>query len=176
MMFDDDELSEKPGNQPHTKRIGREIAMQYLFRCELRNELPDATTFDLFFDQIKEEHGLKDNRTGRKAREYAEKLYLAVALNAEAIDAVIRQRIAIADWELERISHVDRNIMRVALAEMLYMEDIPPVVSINEAVEIARDYSGEDSGSFVNGVLNGVKDTLKRDPRSGKSVKKGESK
>ena len=58
--------------------------------------------------------------------------------------------------------------MRVAVAEMLYDEDVPPVVSIDEAVEIARDYSGETSGNFLNGVLNGIKNTLKRSPRGDK--------
>ena len=156
-MFDDD-CSEKPGPVPHAKRIGRELAMQYLFRCDMRHELPDAVTFGLFFDQIRAEHDLKENRLGRKAREYAEKLYLTVALNGEEIDATIRKRTE--NWDLERISLVDRNIMRIAVAEMLYMEDVPPVVSIDEAVGIARDYSGEEAGNFINGVLNGVKDTL----------------
>lgn len=146
--------------------------MQYLFRCDMRHELPDAVTFGLFFDQIRAEHDLKENRLGRKAREYAEKLYLTVALNGEEIDATIRKRTE--NWDLERISLVDRNIMRIAVAEMLYMEDVPPVVSIDEAVGIARDYSGEEAGNFINGVLNGVKDTLKRNPRGDRQPKGGQ--
>ena len=170
-MFDDD-CSEKPGPVPHAKRIGRELAMQYLFRCDMRHELPDAVTFGLFFDQIRAEHDLKENRLGRKAREYAEKLYLTVALNGEEIDATIRKRTE--NWDLERISLVDRNIMRIAVAERLYMEDVPQVVSIDEAVGIARDYSGEEAGNFINGVLNGVKDTLKRNPRGERQPKGGQ--
>ena len=138
----------------------------------MRHELPDAVTFGLFFDQIRAEHDLKENRLGRKAREYAEKLYLTVALNGEEIDATIRKRTE--NWDLERISLVDRNIMRIAVAEMLYMEDVPPVVSIDEAVGIARDYSGEEAGNFINGVLNGVKDTLKRNPRGERQPKGGQ--
>ena len=170
-MFDDD-CSEKPGPVPHAKRIGRELAMQYLFRCDMRHELPDAVTFGLFFDQIRAEHDLKENRLGRQAREYAAKLYPTVALNGEEIDATIRKRTE--NWDLERISLVDRNIMRIAVAEMLYMEDVPPVVSIDEAVGIARDYSGEEAGNFINGVLNGVKDTLKRNPRGERQPKGGQ--
>lgn len=161
-MFSDEDCNDKQG-VPHAKRVGRELSMQYLFRCDMRQELPDATTFELFYDQMKQEHNLKENRLGRKAREYAEKLYLLVALNAEEIDVTIRQRTE--NWEMDRISLVDRNIMRVAVAEMLYLDDVPPVVSIDEAVGIARDYSGIEAGNFINGVLNGVKDTLKRDPR-----------
>lgn len=167
-MFDDDDSNDRQG-APHAKRIGRELAMQYLFRCEMRQELPDAVTFGLFFDEMKPEHDLKENRLARKAREYAEKLYLLVALNNGEIDAAIRVRTE--HWEMDRISRVDRNIMRVAVAEMFYLEDVPPVVSIDEAVGIARDYSGIDAGNFINGVLNGVKDTLKRDPRGGKEPK-----
>ena len=65
----------------------------------------------------------------------------------------------------------EKLTMRVAVAEMLYLDDVPPVVSIDEAVGIARDYSGIEAGNFINGVLNGVKDTLKRDPRGGKEPK-----
>ena len=60
---------------------------------------------------------------------------------------------------------VDRNVMRVATYEMLFVPDVPPIVSINEAVEIARDYSGQKSGNFINGVLNGIKDSLDRPAR-----------
>lgn len=150
-MFDDEDTNSRQPGAPHAKRIGRELAMQYLFRCDMRQELPDAATFAPFFDEIKAEHGLRENRLARKAREYAEKLYLLVALNSEKIDAAIRERTE--HWEMDRISRVDRNIMRVAVAEMFYLEDIPPVVSIDEAVEIARDYSGTDAGNFINGVL-----------------------
>lgn len=170
-MFDDD-CSEKPGPVPHAKRIAASWPCSILFRCDMRHELPDAVTFGLFFDQIRAEHDLKENRLGRKAREYAEKLYLTVALNGEEIDATIRKRTE--NWDLERISLVDRNIMRIAVAEMLYMEDVPPVVSIDEAVGIARDYSGEEAGNFINGVLNGVKDTLKRNPRGDRQPKGGQ--
>jgi len=172
MFEDEEEAAERQQAMPHSKRIGREVAMQYLFRCEMRHESPDAATFGPFFDEIKEEHDLKENRLGRKTREYAEKLYLLVALHNDEIDAAIRDRTQ--HWELDRISHVDHNIMRIAVAEMLYMEDVPPVVSIDEAVEIARDYSGVEAGNFINGVLNGIKDTLKRDPRAvGKESKEG---
>ena len=89
-----------------------------------------------------------------------------VALNQEKIDAILSP--LCVNWDWMRLSAVDRNIMRVAVAEMLYDEDVPPVVSIDEAVEIARDYSGETSGNFLNGVLNGIKNTLKRSPRGDK--------
>ena len=150
-MFDD-EVNDQAGFKPHAKRLGRELAMQYLFRCDMRDELPSAATFGQFFEEVREQ--------------YAQQLYNNVAVHKEEIDATIQARSE--NWEWDRLSVVDRNIMRIAVAEMLYEEEVPPVVSIDEAVEIARDYSGEAAGNFINGVLNGVKDTLKRSPRGDK--------
>ena len=72
------------------------------------------------------------------------------------------------NWDLPRIAAVDRNILRLAIYEMLYREDIPPIVSINEAVDIAKRFSTQDSGKFVNGILDSVKGELMRPAREGK--------
>jgi N utilization substance protein B len=69
------------------------------------------------------------------------------------------------NWELHRMAAVDRNILRLAIYEMLYREDIPPVVSINEAVDVAKKFSTQDSGKFVNGILDKVKSELMRPGR-----------
>jgi len=69
------------------------------------------------------------------------------------------------NWDLHRIAAVDRNILRLAIFEMLYRDDIPPVVSINEAVDIAKKFSTQDSGKFVNGILDKVKGELLRPAR-----------
>jgi len=66
------------------------------------------------------------------------------------------------NYEFRRISPVDRNILRLAIYEMLHRDDIPPVVSINEAIELAKTFGGGDSGRFVNGILDRVKDDLSR--------------
>lgn len=158
-------MSLSQNNLPHTKRLGRELAMQYLFSCDVSGELPDAERFAAFYESVKDEHDLKDNRYGRKVREYAERLYLEVALHRDDIDAEIKKRSQ--NWSWDRMSLVDRNIMRVAIAEMFYFEDVPPIVSIDEAVEIAMDYSDPQSGGYINGVLNTVKGTLSRDERTG---------
>jgi N utilization substance protein B len=70
-----------------------------------------------------------------------------------------------ANWDLDRMAGVDRNILRLAIYEMLHREDIPPVVSINEAVDLAKKYSTEDSGKFVNGILDNIKSRLDRPAR-----------
>lgn len=143
----------------HSKRMGREIAMQYLYSCETRGDLPGAATFDAFFEALAGEYGNADERLMRRAREVAVKLYELFALHQDEIDAVLRPRCD-ESWGWERIGAVDRSIMRLALTEMLYGDDTPVLVCIDEAVEITRDFSGAESGSFVNGVLNAVKNDL----------------
>ena len=147
----------------HSKRLGRELAMQFLFQCDMRQEMPDMEAWEVCRRQLCEEYALHDNRYTRKACDYAETLFTGVAVNRERIDETIRERSE--NWDFSRLSLVDRNIMRIAVFEMLFRPDVPPVVSINEAVEIAIDFSGERAGSFINGVLNGIKDTLSRPPR-----------
>ena len=66
------------------------------------------------------------------------------------------------NWDFHRIAAVDRNIMRLAIFEMLHREDIPPVVSINEAVDIAKKYSTQESGKFVNGILDRIREGILR--------------
>ena len=141
----------------HSKRLGRELAMEFLCACESKKELPGAAGFDLFLESVKEEFALDDNRTTRRGRDYAVRLYESVACDREKIDGIIAAHCR--NWDMDRISAVERNIMRVAVAEMLFFDDVPAVVSIDEAVGIARDFSGIEAGNFINGVLNSVKDS-----------------
>ncbi len=148
----------------HTKRLAREIAMQFLFSCDMSGEFPELGKFELFYEEeIKVQHNLTDNRYARKSRELAESIIAQVAINLDTIDAKIKD--FTKHWEWDRISLVDRNIMRVAVYEMLFVMDVPPIVSINEGVEIACDYSDEKSANFINGVLNAIKDSLDRPER-----------
>ena len=96
-------------------------------------------------------------------RAFAEPLIRGVLEHREAVDEVIRKYTE--NWELHRIANVDRNILRLAIYEMQHREDIPPVVSINEAVDIAKKFSTHDSGKFVNGILDKVKGELLRPAR-----------
>ena len=141
----------------HSKRLGRELAMEFLFACESKKEIPGAAEFDVFIESVKEEFALEDNRNIRRAKDYAVRLYEAVACEQEKIDTLIADHCR--NWEIDRLSGVDRNIMRVAVAEMLSFPEVPAVVSIDEAVGIARDFSGVEAGNFINGVLNSIKDS-----------------
>ena len=131
--------------------------MEFLFACESKQELPGAAEFDLFLESVKEEFALDDSRNTRRARDYAVRLYEAVACDQEKIDGIIARYCR--NWEFNRLSGVDRNIMRVAVAEMLTFDEVPAVVSIDEAVGIARDFSGVEAGNFINGVLNSIKNS-----------------
>jgi N utilization substance protein B len=137
--------------------------MQFLFQHGFSEEEDQEKAWDQFFEQASFEHDLKDNRFARKGREYAQELLKGILEEIDAIDTAINEKAQ--KWDLNRMALVDRNILRVATYEMLFVPDVPPIVSINEAVEIARDYSGEKAGNFINGVLNGIKDSLDRPAR-----------
>ena len=99
-------------------------------------------------------------------RLFAEPLIRGTLEHRAAIDEHIKRHVR--NWDFNRIAAVDRNVMRLAIYEMLHREDIPPVVSINEAVDIAKKFSTQDSGKFVNGILDSVKKELMRPAREGK--------
>lgn len=84
-------------------------------------------------------------------RDYAEAICRGIGDNLEQIDALISE--CLIDWQLDRIAVIDRNLMRIAAYEMLFVNTMPPAVSINEAIELAKKYSTAESGKFVNGVL-----------------------
>jgi len=96
-------------------------------------------------------------------RLFAEPLIRGTLEHRDELDEIIKRHAK--NWELHRIAAVDRNILRLAIYEMLHREDIPPVVSINEAVDIAKKFSTQDSGKFVNGILDKVKGELMRPAR-----------
>lgn len=145
---------------PHTnfKRFGRELAMQYLYECDLRASILEPDSLENFWEQAEENNLFADDRIYRKSRDYAERLIAIVLTDKFEIDGLLEE--FSKSWDLERMSAVDRNILRVAIAEMRSCEDIPPVVSINEAIEISKEFSDFDSKKFINGILNSIKDKL----------------
>ena len=98
-----------------------------------------------------------------ETRLFADPLIRGALEHRDAIDEHIKKHAK--NWEFHRIAAVDRNIMRLAIYEMLFREDIPPIVSINEAVDIAKKFSTQDSGKFVNGILDKVRSELMRPAR-----------
>lgn len=160
------------------RREARERAVQFLFQVDLNppDNLDEA--LELFWDsQRRTALALEKGKAtwGQpvelppptpeelEVRQFAEPLIRGTIAHREEVDAKIRQYAL--NWELHRMAVVDRNVMRLAIYEMLHREDIPPVVSINEAVDIAKKYSTPDSGKFVNGILDKVKNDLMRPAR-----------
>ncbi len=97
-------------------------------------------------------------QVSRKAREYTLVLLNSALSHQQKVDELIRQ--CAKNWRLERISITDRNLLRIAVSEMLYSEDVPHQVAINEAVEIAKRYGSDESPAFINGILDAVKNEI----------------
>ena len=90
-----------------------------------------------------------------KALPFFQELMIGVTKNREEIDSLIEHYSS--NWKISRIACVDRNVLRIAVFEMLYCQDIPPKVSINEAIEIGKKFGTEESGSFINGILDSIR-------------------
>lgn len=135
-----------------TRRKSRELAMQMLFQGDLGKQTPDHV--GKTFWMAREESDVE-------VRGFAEDLYRVATLHAEEIDTLIVQHLV--NWRLERMPGVDRNVLRLAAAEMLGFKGTPFPIIINEALEIARRYSAPESVGFLNGVLDAMaKDLIKR--------------
>ena len=141
------------------RREGREAAIQFLYQRDLGGgaAVSDLQEFYAF-------RGLSP-----AARRFCEGLVSGLLGRTAEIDERLREHTQ--NYELDRLSAVDRNILRLAVHEMLHCDDIPPIVSINEAIDIAKKYGTEESGRFVNGVLDKIKATLDRPDRTASSVR-----
>ncbi|MDX1671228.1 MAG: transcription antitermination factor NusB [Balneolaceae bacterium] len=99
----------------------------------------------------------------KNARKFAERLFLKVVNNREELDSLIQDHIK--NWKIERLATVDKQILRLALCEFLYFEEIPIKVTINEAIEVAKKFSTQKSGNFVNGILDAALERLQEENR-----------
>ena len=97
-----------------------------------------------------------------EADEFLKRLVLGVLEHCQELDRLIEQYSE--NWHLDRINIVERNILRMALFELLYCEEIPPKVTINEAIDLGKRYGSEDSGSFINGILDRIQNEVVRKP------------
>jgi N utilization substance protein B len=136
------------------RRDGREAAIQFLYQFDAHKPANIDEALAGFWKQTDEPQNVRD---------FATDLLRGAIEKLPEVDAKIR---TLADnWDFERLAVVDRNILRLAVYEMLFRPEIPPVVSINEAIEIAKKFSTAESGKFVNGLLDRVKKELLRPAR-----------
>tara|TARA_B100000586_G_C19920381_1_gene346961 strand:- start:157 stop:666 length:510 start_codon:yes stop_codon:yes gene_type:complete len=162
-----------------TRRQARERAVQFLFQFDMNpDEDLDSMLEHFWLHQRPEVIELLEGKSSwgeqkeippptagdLTIQQFAEPLVRGVVENRDSIDRKLASHAT--NWDLHRMAGVDRNILRLAVYEMLHREDIPPVVSINEAVDIAKKFSTDDSGKFVNGILDKIISQLDRPART----------
>jgi N utilization substance protein B len=125
------------------RRRGREIALQVLYQREFNQADQDLHLFWSNFDALK------------GAMDFSERIIRGVEEHRGDLDRIIEKYSS--HWKIDRMTHVDRNILRIAVYELLYCDDIPPKVAINEAIDIGKKFGSEDSGAFINGVLDKIR-------------------
>ena len=124
---------------------GRELTLQFLYQLDLRGpELIDEVT-----------EFVETQEQDREAREFARRLVQGIHERAGEIDEIISG--VAENWNIARMAVIDRNVLRLATYELLWCSDIPPKVAINEAIELGKRYSTQNSGAFINGILDKIK-------------------
>jgi N utilization substance protein B len=133
---------------------GRVAAVQYLYAWSLNRPDNLAEDLRLFFE---------NQEKPREHYAFGDELIPGTIDHVEDIDARIKG--LAHNWEFDRIAKIDLAILRVAIYEMLFRQDIPPIVSINEAIDLSKEFSNADAKRFINGILDRLKDQLGRDAR-----------
>jgi N utilization substance protein B len=136
------------------RRDGRVAALQFLYAWSMNPPANLANDLGTFFENC--EHP-------REHYAFGEELIHGVIEHIGEIDAHIKG--LAHNWEFDRIAKIDLAIMRLAMFEMIHRKDIPPVVSINEAIDLSKQFSNADAKRFINGILDRLKDKLGRDAR-----------
>ncbi len=133
-------------NKMSLRRKAREVALQMLFQWDSIHDMPVAKPFVVDFFQ--------KQSSPPKVKEFAMVLVEGVIKHCSQIDQIIRKNTE--HWSLGRMAIIDRNILRFSVFELLYLDDIPAKVTLNEAIEVAKKFGSEESSRFVNGVLDKV--------------------
>lgn len=136
---------------PSVRRQNRIAAVQFLFQWELNPPLVVEDALSQFLNSQPNE---------RSSYTFAEELINGVIEHQDTIDSTLRRKAQ--NWAFDRIAKVDLAILRLAIYELLFRPDIPPVVTINEAIELSKNFSTHDAKRFINGILDRVKATLQR--------------
>lgn len=133
-----------------TRREARERAMQALYAFTVGMDSAEHVLETIIDEQMSDPEG----------RAFAKRLFLRVLDMKEEAEGLVSEYTQ--NWELSRIALIDRLVLRIAIAELLHFPDIPPKVTINEAIEVVKKYSTERSGQFVNGVLDAILDDFRK--------------
>lgn len=136
------------------RRDGRVAALQFIFAWSINPPANLAQDLHVFFSGLEQP---------REHYAFGEELIHGVIEHIADIDARIKG--LAHNWEFDRIAKIDLAILRIAIFEMVYRKDIPPVVSINEAIDLSKEFSNADAKRFINGILDRLKDQVGRDAR-----------
>ena len=132
------------------KRVTRYICLQILYSVEISDNYEINSLLNNFF---KGNDSLFEN-IKKDQINYIKKLYKVTVENKKNVDDIIEKKLS--NWDINRVAAIDKAILRMSISEMLYIEEVPPKVSITEGVEIAKVFSTDDSSGFVNGILDAV--------------------
>ncbi|WOO42653.1 transcription antitermination factor NusB [Rubellicoccus peritrichatus] len=149
------EEPEEPAKPASKRRQNRVAAMQFLYMIEMNPSNDHKASVMTFFTN--QDHP-------REYYAFAEELVWGALEGLDDVDETIRKHAK--NWTFDRIAKVDLAILRLAIHELLHRRDIPPIVSINEAIDLSKEFSGPDSRRFVNGILDRLKENLDRPLRS----------
>ena len=141
-------------SQFHQRRECRAAAFQYLYAWSVNHPAHLPTDLQLFFEHLEQP---------RDYYAFADELINGAIEHVTEIDENIKG--LAHNWDFDRIAKIDLAILRLAMFEMLYRKDIPPVVSINEAIDLSKQFSNADAKRFINGILDRFKGDLGRDAR-----------
>jgi transcription antitermination factor NusB len=130
------------------RTYAREFALQILYQIDITEDDTEAVLENFWQNKI-------DEKIDPSIKDFTDRIVRGVVGNLDKINAKITQYAK--NWQLKRMAVVDRNILRLASFELLFCQDIPPKVSINEAVELSKKFSGIETAKFVNGILDKIK-------------------
>lgn len=133
------------------RRKARELALQFLYQLDQRGDGEPEPASEEFWSR---------HPVAPEVREFAEALVRGTKLHQSKIDGLINQYAL--NWDLDRIAVVDRNILRAGIFELLWTAETPPKVIINEAIEVAKKFGSQESGRFINGILDRIHKELGR--------------
>ena len=135
----------------HSRRQAREAAIQALYQCDVQENW-SKDLIDFYFEVYCAADQESDSGV------FASQIICGVSEARLELDKLIES--ASKNWKIDRMSRIDRNILRLAVYELKHLEDVPAKVSINEAIELAKHYGGDESSQFVNGVLDKIMESL----------------
>ena len=145
-IFDNDPVRDKKLSR---RRIARERVMQVLYSAAMN----ERSTDELFTELI-----LSDTQLNEQAIEFSRTLLRNFSAHHDEVDSLITERLA--NWDFKRVALIDKILLQIGIVEFKYLPEIPPKATINELIEIAKDFSTDESSKFINGILHKIKDDL----------------